>query len=100
MSEEARLGEWQIEFKSDGSEPTIRTLDGTPIATVHGTKDQLLRRAVLIAKAPSLRDAVQAAIAVFQAMAEHEHGKPAGLAALDILPVLESALYGLDTGAS
>ena len=62
MSEGARLGEWQIEFKSDGSDPTITTLDATPVATVHGPKGQLLRRALLIAKAPSLRDAVLAAI--------------------------------------
>jgi hypothetical protein len=52
--------------------------------------------AMLIARAPSLRDAVAASLAVFRAMAEH--GMARGqLAAQDMIPSLECPLFGLET---
>ena len=95
MEDEYRLSAWHVLFKRDSS-PLILDSKDQPIATVHGSEDEVLPRAMLIAKAPSLLDAAKGALMAFKIIAEHEKDNPAGLASKDYIPVLEAALYGID----
>ena len=85
------LGEWHIVAEPNGT-TTIYTSDDSPIATVHGGVDEKLRRAFLIARAPTLRDATRAALQLFRLMLDHPDERVAG-SAQDMIPALESALY-------
>lgn len=63
-----------------------------PIATVHGTRQERLRRALLIARAPALRDAADACLVAFRLMLQHEDPLVYETAQ-DFIPILESALH-------
>ena len=89
-----KLGEWRVVIAPNG-EATVETQAGVPIATIHGdSRDQLLH-ALLIARAPHLRDVIRACQEVFQLISENEQG-PAQLAALDLLPTLAEALAPIE----
>ncbi len=61
------LGEWRVHVSPDKAEPVILDTEDRPVATVHGTNDEeVLRRALLIARAPTLRDAARACHMVFR----------------------------------
>ena len=94
MSDQVRLGEWNIRFGPDQS-PVVCTRESSEdVATVHGDFDVALRRAMLIARAPSLRDAVRAAAKVFATMKQFGNEREREVGA-DMLPSMEAALYGL-----
>jgi hypothetical protein len=94
--DELQLGEWSIRFGQGEEQPVVYHRDsGELIATVHGSNfDESFQLAVLIAKAPTLRNAVKAAAEVFEAMAQYgnEREKATGL---DMLPGMQAALHGL-----
>jgi hypothetical protein len=92
MSNDWQIGEWMVQLDPDGSDPQVCDLKRQPVATVHGSREESMKRAMLIAAAPSLREAAQASLSVFQAIATFgdENSK---LAAQDMIPVLEVALY-------
>jgi hypothetical protein len=89
---ESKLAEWCIQSGPDSKTMVCVTETDEPVATVHGNEEETFRRALLIARAPSLRDAVSAMIEVLRTMekfgAERER-----LTAQDMLPVLECALH-------
>ena len=95
MTEEARIAEWGVRIVPSRPPVVVDERTGDEVATVHGTDRIAVQRALLIAKAPSLRDAVRAAVQVFSAMKElgTERERAVGE---DMLPSLEAALYGLD----
>lgn len=92
MEDEPRLGKWSVHL-SPGQNPVIRDEEsGKDIAALLSDD---LRTALLIAKAPSLRDAVKAAVAVFTVMVERgtEREREIGN---DMLPSMLAALYGIE----
>lgn len=84
-------GKWTIAIPP-GGDPVIRNRNDEPIATVHGTQRERLKRALLIAKAPALRDAADACLEAFRLMLQHEDPL-VHRTARDFIPVLESALH-------
>src|SRR5262245_52435663 len=95
MTQEPRLAEWSIRW-SENEQPVVYDhSQQEDIATVHGTAEAALHRALLIARAPSLRNAVRAAVQVFSAMRDYgnERERATGM---DMLPSMEAALQGLD----
>jgi hypothetical protein len=92
--DEYREGEWMIRF-SPGEKPVVCDRDENPIATIHGSEEEALKRALLIAKAPSLRDAVKATIQVFSVMRDRGTERERATAE-DMLPALEAAVYLLE----
>lgn len=88
-SDELVRGQWQVEIFGD--ETTVRTISGDLVATVHGTSEQQLRWAILIAAAPALRDAADATLTLMHLLVKHTD--PAiRETAEDYIPVLETAL--------
>lgn len=68
---------------------------GRTIATVHGDSlDEKYKLALLIMKAPTMRDALVACRMIFRLMAKEGDAKTAG-AAQEMLPLLDSALWNL-----
>jgi len=55
MTEELRLAEWSVRFSLGEGPVVYDNAKDEDIATVHGTADEALRRAILISRAPSLR---------------------------------------------
>jgi hypothetical protein len=93
---EYRLGEWHIEFGSDQSSPVVCDAENRPVATVHGAAlAEQLRRALLIAKAPSLKEAAILALRSFRVIAGNDWGR-ASEAAGQLLPYFEAVLHGID----
>ena len=95
MTDEWRIAQWGVRLAPGRPPAVVDEATGEEIATVHGADRDPLQRALLIAKAPQLRDAVRAAVKVFSAMKElgTERERAVGE---DMLPSLEAALYGLD----
>ena len=92
MSEERQLGLWHMSWESEAVTPEIRDQKNGMIATIaEASKKKMLVRAGVIAAAPALYGATEAALQVFRVMAEREAGT-AALAANDMIPALESAL--------
>ena len=95
MEEPYRLGAWHIQYEPDRPEPAILDAQNQPVATVHGADDlEMLTRALLIAKAPSLRDAGFLAWRSFQVIAANDWGR-ASEVARELLPYFETVMYGL-----
>jgi hypothetical protein len=88
------LAEWHVDFEPN-AEPRVVGRNEVLVATVAGTDDEAFTRALLIARAPSLRSAANAALTVLTLIARHERGRAAA-AANDLIPSLEAALWGLD----
>jgi hypothetical protein len=96
MDDEYRLGEWHIEFGPDQSPPVVCDAENRPVATVHGADAaERLSRALLIAKAPSLRKAAKLALQSFQVIAGNDWGR-ASEAAEQLLPYFQAVLHGID----
>lgn len=96
MADDYRLGEWHIEFSPDESRPVVCDREGHPVATVHGgDMTEELARAMLIAKAPALRDAALLALRSFRVIAANDWGR-ASEAAVQLIPYLEAAVHGID----
>lgn len=87
-------GEWKVVVPAHARSPVVMTHDNVPIATVDGDAEGILNRAILIAKAPTLRDSAAASLIVFRMIAQHSSGAVA-VAAADMIPTLEAALHGL-----
>ncbi len=96
---EYQLGEWHIDLKPQVGGAEILDREEKLMAFVPGSLEEVLPRAMLIARAPSLRDAVAASLAVFRVMAEHGTGR-GQLAAQDMIPSLECTLFGLETAGT
>lgn len=96
MNDEYRLGRWHIVYNPDQLQPIVCDAEDRPVATVHeGSDDRAtLLRAVLIAKAPSLRDAALLALQSFRIIAANDWGG-ASEAAEQLVPYFEAAVYGL-----
>ena len=95
MPDEQVLGEWKVVI-TPGGETSVETQDGARIATMHGSGTDVLRHAILIAQAPYLCRVVRVAHQAFSLLAEHEQGR-SQLTALDVLPLLDAALYPIDS---
>ena len=96
MDGDLRLGEWHIEFGPDPSPPVVCDAQDRPVATVHGadTAEQL-SRALLIAKAPSLREAARLALQSFRVIAGNDWGRASEVAE-QLIPYFEAVLHGID----
>src|SRR5689334_16073132 len=93
MPEEARPGVWHVSW-AGGEPPKVLDQHNRLVATVAGEPESTaLARAGLIAAAPALYDAVDAALMVFRVMAEHGDEKAAAVGA-DMIPAMQSALDG------
>lgn len=91
MSDERRLGLWHMSW-DEAPTPTVRDQKDRTIATIaEASKNKMLVRAGLIAAAPALYEATQAALLVFRVLAERDSG-PAALSAQDMIPALEDAI--------
>lgn len=85
---------WMWEQEPDG-EPVVCDSSRRPIAALNGCDaDKALVRASLIAAAPALYETLNAVADVLREMAKEEKGRPAGLAAQDLMPVVENTLAG------
>lgn len=95
MSDERTLGEWHVHVSPGKVEPVVLDAENRPVATVHGaSEEEALKRALLIARAPTLRDAARACQMVFSAMAA-DRPSPHAEAAAEVLPMLESVLWNI-----
>jgi hypothetical protein len=95
MTEGCRLGKWSVRLSPGGETVVYDNATDEDIATVHGSAEEALRRALLISRAPSFRDVVRDATEVFSAMREYgtERERATGE---DMLPILVAVLYGLE----
>jgi hypothetical protein len=92
MADERTLASWHVEWKGDAA-PHVVDADGQCVAVVHGPdKEETLKRAMLIAAAPGLRDATWFALGVFDGMAQDSTDPDVKTAATEITPVLLAAL--------
>ena len=96
MNDEYRLGQWHVVYSPDQPQPVVCDAEDRPVATVHEGADDhaTLLRAVLIAKAPSLREAAILALQSFRVIAANDWGR-ASEAAEQLVPYFESVLYGI-----
>jgi hypothetical protein len=94
MEDQLRLAQWSIRLTSGHPPVVYHGVTGEDIATVLGASDVALERAILIAKAPSLRDAVRSAVTVFAAMKEYGDERERAVGG-DMLPSMKAALEGL-----
>ena len=95
MSNEYRLSKWSIRFSPESLPEVYERETDRIIATVHGADDQVFARAMLLARAPALRDVVTACRDVFEAMAKYGSASEKEVAA-DMLPAIEAALLNLE----
>jgi hypothetical protein len=95
MSNEYRLSEWSLRFVPEAQPEVIERETERVIASVHGGDDHLFGRAMLLARAPALFDALVACQEVFEAMAKYGSASDKEVAA-DMLPVLDAALLNLE----
>jgi hypothetical protein len=85
-------GEWKVLIDADESGAFVCDGDNNPVAYVDGhSAEETLGRALLIASAPVLRDAADAALRVLRAIAAHDTG-PAAKTAGELVPALERAV--------
>ena len=91
MSNEYRLSKWSVRFSPDAQPEVYERESDRVIATVHGNDDELFSRALLLARAPSLRDVVIACRDVFAAMARYGSVTEKDVAE-GMLPAIEAAL--------
>ena len=97
MDDQYRLGEWHIEFGTGDSPPVVCDAEDRPVATVHGADlTRQLSRAMLIAKAPSLRRAAILALQSFRVIAGNDWGR-ASEAAEQLIPYFLAVLHGIDS---
>ena len=95
INDDYRLGQWHVVYNPSRPQPVVCDADDRPVATVHEADDQAtLFRALLIAKAPSLRDAAILALQSFRVIAANDWGR-ASEAAEQLLPYFETVLYGI-----
>ena len=97
MSSKYRLSKWSVRFSPEALPEVYERETDRIIATVHGGDDEVFARAMLLARAPALRDAVIACRDVFEAMAKYGSASEKEVAA-DMLPSIEAALLNLDDG--
>lgn len=94
MSDERTLGEWHVHMSPGKAEPVVLDAENRPVATVHGASDEeVFRRSLLIAAAPTLRDTVASCVSVFDTIARASTDPIAqAIAKEDMLPMLVSVL--------
>jgi hypothetical protein len=95
MTSEYHLSKWSVRFAPDAQPEVVERETGRVIATVHGSDDDVFGRAMLLARAPSLFDAVTACRDVFTMMARYGSASEKEVAA-EMLPVLEASLLNLE----
>jgi hypothetical protein len=90
------LGPWKVKIEPDEpSTTTVSEVGGRTVETLLGDSlDEKYRLALLIMKAPTMRDALLACRTIFRVMAKEGDAKTAG-AAQEVLPPLDSALWNL-----
>jgi len=92
MTDGMQHGIWHVEMEEEHSSAFVKDLAKNIIANISASSEKkTLVRAGLIASAPALLDATIGALEVFRVIADHAE-RPSNLAALDMIPVLESAL--------
>jgi hypothetical protein len=94
MADHVQLAAWSARFYPDAPPAIYHVERDEMIATIHGDSHSVVERALLIASAPALRDAVESAARMFRVMAEHGEGRERETG-VDMLPLMESALNGL-----
>jgi hypothetical protein len=95
MNREYRLSKWSVRFSPEAQPEVYERETNRVIATVHGLDDEVFSRALLLARAPALRDAVIACRDVFETMQRYGSASEKEVAA-DVLPTLEAALLNLE----
>jgi hypothetical protein len=92
MSDTLTLGEWHVLWCDANAEVVDQNNDR--VAVVHGPDDaEMLRRALLMAAAPTLRDALVEALHVVDAMAQRSSDPDVRIAAeQDLVPRLLAVL--------
>lgn len=96
MTDQSEFQNWTFTQEPNGP-LIVHDLSKRPVATLAKCNaKKALPRAALIAAAPGLYDTLRAVHEVFCMMAENEGNSPAGLAAQDMIPLVENALAGAD----
>lgn len=96
MTYQSEFQNWMFTQEPDGP-IVVHDLSKRAVATLEKCiARKALPRAALIAAAPGLYDTLQTVLDVFRVIAQHEGSNPAGLAARDMIPVVEGVLAGAD----
>ncbi len=94
LADEWRPARWSIRLEP-GKSPVVYDFETKEdLATIHGDDKIVLSRAMLVARAPTLRDTAIAAAQVFAVMKQFGNDRERGTA-MDMLPLLKAALWNI-----
>jgi hypothetical protein len=92
LADEWRPGRWSSRLDPGKSPVVYDFVTNEDLSTIHGDDKIALSRAMLVARAPTLRDTAIAAAQVFAVMKQFGRDRERGTA-MDTLPLLKAALW-------